>query len=156
MTSISLGTIESYLFSNGSKSVDESLALLESLSFCIQEKDKQKFDNYLSAARRFSKLCSNFLDIVSRNKNFVIYSLLTNFVEKYPKTKQNLADPKELTNSVINYYLMKRKTSKLYKPEKDLILKFIRDNTTDIYNCIVVITNVMRAKSLLKLAWMPK
>jgi len=156
MSSVCLGTIESYLFSDGSKSVEQSIKLLESLEFCVPEENKVRYNNYISAARKFSILCSDFLDVVAKNKDFVVYKILTDFVLKYPKTKQNLANPTELTSSAINFYLLKRKTSKLYKPEKDVILKFMKDNSNNIYNSIVVITNVIRAKSLIKPVWIPK
>jgi hypothetical protein len=156
MNGVSLSTIQSDLFRNGSKSVTQCLNLLESLSIFVSPADKTRFDNYLTAARRFSVLCSDFLDVISTNKDFFVYSILTNYVTSYPKTKQNLADQKELTASVINFYLMKRKNTKLYKPDKDPILKFLKANTTNIYNSIVVITNVMRAKMLIRPTQLPK
>lgn len=156
MSGISLGSIESYLFSNGSKSVDQSLRYLESLEFCVLDHNKDRYRTYLSAARKFSVLTSDFLDIVTANKNFMVCKILIEFVTKYPKTKQNLANPKELTASVLNFYLLQRKKSKLYKPEQDSLLKFMKDNSTNIYNSIVVATNVIRAKSLVKPMMTPK
>jgi hypothetical protein len=46
--------------------------------------------------------------------------------------------------------LMKRKKSKLYNQNKDPILKFLQDNSTNVYNSIVVATNILRAKTLIK------
>lgn len=156
MNGVSLSTIQSDLFSNGSKSVNQCLNLLESLSIFVIPVDKPRFDNYLTVARKFSVLCSDFLDIIAKNKHFFVYNILTNYVMYYPKTKQNLADQKELVASVINFYLMKKKTTKSYNPDKDPILKFLKANTTNIYNSIVVITNVLRAKTLIRPALLPK
>ncbi len=149
MSGISLNTVETHLLSNGSKSVKESMALINSMSMFVSPNDKPRFDNYMTAANRFLQLCSGFLDIMAKNNNFVIYTLLVEFVKKYPKTKQNLANPLELINAFTNFYRMQQK-SKSYKPDKDLILKFIRDNKENIYNTVVVITNVLRAKALIK------
>lgn len=156
MNGVSLSTIHSDLFSDGSKSVTQCLNLLESLSIFVAPSDKSRFDNYLTAARKFSVLCSDFLDVISKNKNFFVYNILTEFVISYPKTKQNLADQTQLVASVINFYLLKKKTKKLYKPNQDPMIGFLRANTTNIYNCIVLITNVLRAKTLIRPALLPK
>ena len=156
MSSICLGTIESYLFSDGSESVKKSISFLESLSFMVPETSKHRYDLYIAAAYKFSVMCSDFLDITTKNKNFIVYKILIEFVKKYPKSKQNLANPAELTQSVLNYYLMQRHNLKSYKPETDIILKFIKDNSVNIYNSIVIITNVMRARSLIQPIRAPK
>lgn len=150
MNSVSLNTIHSGLFANGSKGVTECLALLNSMSIFVSPSDKPKFDNYLNATKRFLPLCSDFLDILAKNNDFFVYTLLVDYVRFYPKTKQNLANQKELVSSLVNFYLMKRKQSKLYDKNKDLILKFLQDNSINVYNSIVVATNILRAKNLIK------
>jgi hypothetical protein len=150
MNGISLSTIHSGLFVNGSKGVHECLALLDSMSMFVKPADKPRFDNYINAVKRFLPLCSDFLDVVAKNHDFFVYTLLVDYVRFYPKTKQNLANQKELVSSLVNFYLMKRKKSKLYNQSKDPILKFLQDNSINVYNSIVVATNILRAKDLIK------
>jgi len=151
MSGVSLSTIHSSLFANGSKGVNECLALLDSMSIFVPPADKPRFDNYINATKRFLPLCSDFLDVIAKNHDFFVYTLLVDYVRFYPKTKQNLANQKELVSSLINFYLMKRKKSKLhYNQNKDPILKFLQDNSINVYNSIVVATNILRAKTLIK------
>ena len=150
MNGTSLSTIHSGMFANGSKGVHECLALLDSMSMFVKPADKPRFDNYINAVKRFLPLCSDFLDVVAKNHDFFIYTLLVDYVRFYPKTKQNLANQKELVSSLMNFYLMKRKKSKLYNQSKDPILKFLQDNSINVYNSIVVATNILRAKDLIK------
>jgi hypothetical protein len=138
------------MFANGSKGVSECLALLDSMSIFVSPPDKPRFDNYLNATKRFLPLCSDFLDVLAKNHDFFVYTLLVDYVRFYPKTKQNLANQKELVSSLINFYLMKRKKSKLYNQSKDPMLKFLQDNSINVYNSIVVATNILRAKSLVR------
>lgn len=150
MPGTSLNTIHSGMFANGSKGVHECLALLDSMSIFVPSADKPRFDNYLNATKRFLPLCSDFLDVLSKNHDFFVYTLLVDYVRFYPKTKQNLANQKELVSSLINFYLMKRKKSKLYDQGKDPLLKFLQNNSTNVYNSIVVATNILRAQSLVR------
>jgi hypothetical protein len=147
---VNLIIAEKHLLTGGSAHVKACINFLDEISFMVDQSKMPQYNNYMSAAKRFLPLCSDFLDVVQKNKDFVVFKTLTEFMFKYPKSKQNLANPKELTSAVINYYLRNKKRSKDYDLKKDKVLMFMRDNTNNIYNTLVVYTNVIRTVSLHK------
>lgn len=144
-----LGFIDTMLFIEGSKSAKEFISKLKSDSEVLSPSDKIKADRYLSAAERFLYKSSGFIDAVYKSRNSLLYALLVSFVQHYPKSKQNLADAKQLISSVVNYYtnILKSKPSKTSSINSQV--KFIKDNPVGIYDTIVIITNVIRTYELI-------
>lgn len=146
----SLRDVREHPFRDGMTSVNDSLKLLDELSMLVPDSERSKYENYLSAAKRFLPLCSDFIEIIHQNKNFYIFKIFDQFMFKYPKSKQNLANPKEITAAFIEFYIRYRKQKvKNFVKEKDDGVKFLASNTTNIYNTLVVYTNLIRASSVL-------
>jgi hypothetical protein len=137
------------LFTEGSKSVKQFILKLREDSIVLPSQDKLNINRYLDAADRFLIKSSKFIDFVTKTKELAIYNLLIGFVINYPKTKQNLANSTELLNSVINYYRMISNKQKKYDESKDGYINFIKDNSANIYDTIVVITNIIRARDII-------
>ena len=147
---MSLTDVTEHPFRCGVKSVNESLDLLDSYSTLIPDGEIQRYQNYLSAAKRFLPLCAEFIDMIYHNKNFYIFNAFREFIVKYPKSKQNLANPKQITTAFIEYYIrIRAQRIKKFVKEEDDGFKFLVSNTTNIYNTLVVYTNLVRASSVL-------
>lgn len=145
----SLTDVREHPFREGVKSVNDSLALLDDLSIFVPPNESQRYETYLTAARKFLALSSDFIELTYKNKSFYIFKVFKEFMFKYPKSKQNLANPKEITSAFIEFYIRLRKQKvKNFVKEKDDGFKFLASNATNIYNTLVVYTNLLRASSL--------
>lgn len=147
---MSLRDVREHPFRDGMKSVNDSLKMLDGFSMLVPDSEISRYQNYLNAAKKFLPLCSDFIEIIYHNKNFYIFQIFDQFMFKYPKSKQNLANPKEITAAFIEFYVRLRKQKvKKFDKEKDDGFKFLASNTTNIYNTLVVYTNLIRASSVL-------
>jgi hypothetical protein len=142
--------IEFLVFHRGTKAVQEHISDLKEYASEFSPTDLVRYTRYMEAADRYLQKSSKFIEFIIKNKQLIVFNILFGFVITYPKTKQNLVNTTELLNSVINYYVLtSKKLSKKYNPDNDPNLKFMKDNSANIYDLAVLITNLHRAKEMI-------
>jgi len=147
---MNLTVVREHPFQEGVQGVNNCIHFLETLSMLVPDSETQKYENYLSAIRRFLPLCSEFIELIHLNKNFYMFRIFKEFMFKYPKSKQNLANPKQITTAFIEFYIRYRQQKvKNFVKERDDGVKFLYANTNNIYNTLVVYTNLIRASSVI-------
>jgi hypothetical protein len=140
---------ELFVLHQGSKEIKKYISGMREHSPELTSQDRIALTRYLDAADRFLVKSAKFIDILVSSNKLLFFNLFVGFVTKYPKTKQNLANPDELIMSLLNFYVTTSKKNKKYKVDKDPNLKFIRDNSSNIYDALVLITNLDRSRGIL-------